>query len=172
MKKLNVLWIGIFLFSLVACSSDDDNVVDDSQLIGEWKLTEGHIEGSSSMEGLEFDISGELIEIDENNKLIFTEDQTFTGEGGFTMEVVISMMGTETDVQEYEVDEFFGSGTYVYSGATLELYNEDTDTAIVYNIEQLTESTLKLSASTSDIMIEGSTTVPFGIPVYMTFERI
>src|SRR5699024_10436461 len=99
----------------------------DEQLVGKWKLTEGYLEGSSDMGGLEFDISGELIEIDENNKLHFKDNQTFTNTGGFTMEISIFIMG-ETEVQHYELDNFFGNGTYTTDGATVEIYNEETDT--------------------------------------------
>src|SRR5699024_7184015 len=110
-------------------------------------------------------ISGELIEIDENNKLHFKDNQTFTNTGGFTMEISIFIMG-ETEVQHYELDNFFGNGTYTTDGATVEIYNEETDTSIEYIIKELTESTLKMKGSTGDVNIEGAETVPFDIPIY------
>lgn len=156
MKTIKLFIASLFVISLLSCSSNDDSPSFD--LVGNWTMTQGVIEpGSFNMDmggiNVPIEISGNFIEIDENNRINFKADHTFTSEAGrIVLELTMDFMGT-TQTERFEENDVFGEGTWELSGNQLKIMN-DNGTTIPYHIERISDNEIELTGNVKDMAME------------------
>ena len=157
MKTIKYFLLGLLIVGNLSCSSDDDKV-ETFGIVGSWSITEGYIErGSIIMDvgGMDVPVefSGSLVDIDNDNRLNFKEDKTFTSfTGNIALEMNITVMGT-TQAETFEGSDLFGQGTWEINGRELKIHNEN-GTTIKYQIDNLNGSHLELSSNVKDMALE------------------
>ncbi len=178
MKTIKLLLLSVFIISFSSCSKDDDGG-GSFEIVGNWRMTEGAVEGGSIMLDLggmpiPVEVSGTFIDLDDQNKLTIKEDNTFTSiTGNIAIELHMNVMGT-VQTETFEASDIFGEGTWERTGNTLNITN-DNGTTIPYTIVSLTESNLELKANVSE-MDAGTGSNPMleslDINVRMKFVRL
>ena len=119
MKKFKKLFLFIFTGALIACSSDDNNDIDDTaSIIGNWKLT------SLLEDGVEQVEDGDCDEF-----IIFTSST-------FQLKYF--------DGDDCAIEEKDDPISYTLKGNTITFTNPDDNSTLSINIIELTLSTLKL----------------------------
>ncbi|QAA81898.1 hypothetical protein EI546_09260 [Aequorivita sp. H23M31] len=156
MKIFRLFFVSILLLSLISCSSSDDSPSFD--VVGSWKMTQGTIEpGTFNMDmggiSVPIDISGNFVEIDENNRINFLSDHTFTSHSGtIVLEITMNFMGT-SQTERFEESNFFGEGTWEMNGNQLKIKNSN-GTTIPYQLEKISDNEIELSGNVKDMDIE------------------
>jgi|SRR5690554_25673 len=177
MKTIKFLLLGLFIVGHLSCSKDDDKKPAD--LVGTWMLTEGIVEPSSmvvELAGMQIpvEISGSFVGIDDQNRINFNEDKTFTSvTGEIVVELELTVMGVP-QTERFEADDIFGAGTWERTGNELKIHN-DNNTTIVYRIESINETHLELSSNIRDMMVDnGSNPIleDMDVIVRMKLQRI
>lgn len=160
MKTIKLLFASFLIISMISCSKSDDNQ-QSASIVGNWTITEGFVEPASitiDMGGIPvpIEISGNFIDIDEQNRLSFKEDNTFSSvTGSIAVELNITAMGIP-QTELFEADELFGQGTWELNGSELKIHNEN-GTTIIYQVDKITETELELSSNVSDMQMDGGT---------------
>lgn len=178
MKILKFVLICFLIGANVSCSSDDDNDNPPMNIDGSWTLKEGYIPAGSTninLGGMSIPVqySGSFVEIDENNRLNFQQDNTFTSvTGNIALEMDLTVMGSP-QTQSFEGSDLFGQGTWELNGSELLIHNEN-GTTIKYYIDKLEGNVLQLSSNVKDMntgtpnpMLES-----MDIIIKMTLERV
>lgn len=156
MKTIKLLFASLLIITLFSCSKSDDS--QPVSIVGNWNLTEGFVEPSSiviDMGGIPVpvEISGNFIEIDEQNRLSFNHDNTFTSvTGNIVVELNINVMGIP-QTERFEAEDVFGQGTWEVNGSELKIHNEN-GTTIPFQIDKITETELELSGNVRDMAID------------------
>lgn len=146
MRNSALFFLGALFIFLTGCSKDDGPSTSD--LIGEWTLTAHEMEGFLALEEgdstMTVELSGRAKDLNENNKIQFHEDNTFTSSSGsFTLEAKWKVLGQEiTDTTT--VSNFFGQGTWTKDKNTLTI-DDGSDEPVNFHIETLNSSTLELT---------------------------
>lgn len=157
MRNIKFILLGLLIIGNLSCSSDDDQN-ETFNIAGSWTIIEGYIEPGNTvlnMGGMDIPVeySGSFVNMDEDNRLNFNEDNTFTSyTGTISLEMEMVVMGTPQN-QTIEMGDVFGEGTYEVNGSELKIINEN-GTTIKYQIDSLTEDFLKLSANVKDMTTE------------------
>ncbi len=157
MKTIKLLLAIFLIFSLFSCSKSDDSSPSVS-IVADWKITEGIVEPSSivvDMGGfpISIEVSGNFVDIDDQNRLSFKEDNTFTSvTGSIAVELNLIVMGIP-QTERFEADDIFGQGTWELNGSELKIHN-DNGTTIIYQVDKLTETELELSSNVSDMTMD------------------
>lgn len=160
MRIIKLLVLSIFIFGHFSCSSDDDNA-NSFDIAGKWSITEGYVEpGSMVLDiggmNVPIEYSGSFVDIDANNSLTFKEDKTFSSyTGDIALELTMTFMGT-TQTDYFEMNDVFGEGTWEVNGRELKIHNAN-GTTVKYNIDNLNNDVLELSANVQDMAMEGET---------------
>ncbi|HLV14625.1 MAG TPA: lipocalin family protein [Xanthomarina sp.] len=156
MKAIKLVLFSFLIIANLSCSSDDDNNDNESfNVVGSWTMTEGYIvPGSMNLNLGEMTVpveySGSFIDIEENNRLNFQENNTFTSvTGSMSLEMNMTIMGTN-QTQSFEGSDFFGQGTWEVNGRELKIHNEN-GTTIKYHIDNLNGNVLELSSNLKDM---------------------
>ncbi len=159
MKTIKFLLACVLIVNLSSCSKKNDD--PDIDIVGEWRMTEGFVEPASivlDMGGMQIpvEVSGNFVEIDDQNRLSFHENNTFSSvTGNIALELDLNIMGTlQTD--RFEADELFGQGTWELNGRDLKIHNEN-GTSIPYHIDAISENEMELSSNVSEMTMEGGT---------------
>lgn len=158
MKTFKLLLASFLIISLISCSKSDDSQPSAS-IVGNWTITEGFVEPASitiDMGGVPVpvEISGNFVDIDEQNRLSFKEDNSFTSvTGNIAVELTISALGIP-QTERFEADELFGEGTWELNGSELKILNEN-GTTITYQVDKITETELELSSNVSEMQMDG-----------------
>lgn len=158
MKIINYLVLSLLIVANVSCSGDDDNT-QSVAIVGNWSITEGHIEPTSielNMGGIpvSVEISGSFVDISDDNRVIFKEDNTFTSTtGNISLEMNMVVMGIP-QTQTFEASDIFGDGTWEMNGNELKIQNQN-GTSIKYTIDNLDQNILELSGNIKDMDISG-----------------
>lgn len=157
MKNFKLLFVAFLLLGLTSCSSDDDNPT--INIVGSWTMTEGIVEPASitvEMGGMQIpvEVSGNFIEIDDQNRLTFKEDNTFSSvTGNIAVELNLVVMGIP-QTQRFEASDLFGQGTWELNGKELKIKN-DNGTTIPYHIDSINGTNMEISANVKDMSMEG-----------------
>lgn len=158
MKIFNYLILSLLIVGSVSCSSDDDNN-EPLNIVGDWSITEGYIEPTTIQMDLggmpiSVEISGSFVEIDEENRISFKEDNTFTSiTNNISLEMNMVVMGMP-QTQVFEASDIFGDGTWEIIGNELKIHNQN-NTSITYTIDSLDGNTMELSSNVKDMQVEG-----------------
>lgn len=157
LKTFKLLLIAFLAVSITSCSSDDDGADTSASILGVWIGQDVDYSGTSTttIEGLPpvtADFVGETTESDFT--LTFTEDPNeLVSEGSYTVELTFTIAG-ETQTQTQTLN-FLEDGTWSRSGDTLTVTADGVTQD--YQIVELTESTLRLSAATTTTETEPTT---------------
>lgn len=157
MKILKYIVLSLLIIGHVSCSNDDN--AESLDVVGSWRMTEGSVDpGSMDLDLggtiMHVEYSGGFSNIDPNNRLNLHEDHTFTTtSGGMTIDLTLVVMG-QSQTQSVPMDNFVGDGTWEINGRDLNIRNSN-GTSIKYNIDNLSDDTLELSANVKDITPDG-----------------
>lgn len=156
MKTIKFLLVSLLIIGQISCSSDDGP--ESFDIVGNWSITAGFIEPTSillDMGGMSIpvQISGNFIEIDENNSLSLNGDNTFSSNtGNISLEMDMVVMG-ESQTQTIEMSDVFGAGTWEVNGRELKIHNENGST-VPFNIDNLSGGILELSANVKNLSLD------------------
>lgn len=179
MKIIRFLLLSFLFIGNVSCSSDDDSSdIQSLDVAGTWTMTEGFIvPGSMDLDlggmSIPVEYSGDFINIEDDNRLNFHEDSTFTSvTGDISLEMEMIIMGAPQN-QSFEASDLFGQGTWEVIGQELFISNEN-GTTIKYHIDSVSSTQLKLSSNVKDMdtgepnpMLES-----MDIVIKMVFEKV
>lgn len=147
LKKLALIFsISLFLFS---CSEDDATPIDvnaqEQDLVGTWNLIEESQDGSVSTEqGIKV---GTITSVgkDMDAQIVFTANpNNFTGSGGYTDVVNVSVVGQTIDEEEViiSINDLINQGTWSINQGVLTLTQNSVEQTV--NITELTTTSLKI----------------------------
>ncbi|WP_310992853.1 lipocalin family protein [Aequorivita marina] len=178
MKKIKFILLGLLIIGNLSCSSDDDSV-ESFDIVGTWTITEGYIEPGTmelDMGGVDLPVeySGSFVNIDDENRLNFNEDKTFTSiVNNIALEMELVVMGT-SQTETFEMNNSFGEGTWELNGSELKI-NNDNGTSIKYHIDELNGDTLVMSSNVKDMVPDGGSNPmleSMDIDIKITLKRI
>lgn len=158
MKTIKYFLLGLLIIGNLSCSSDDDGG-ESFNIVGNWTITEGFIEPGSiilDMGGMDVPVeySGSFINIEDDNRINFKEDNTFSSQtGNISLQMELVVMGT-SQTQIIEMSDVFGEGTWEVNGRELKITNAN-GTTINYNIDKLDGNSLELSSNVKDMVLDG-----------------
>ncbi len=171
MKKFNILFIALTLVLTTSCSSDDSEPIVSGSIIGSWTGTTLDYSGKTvtTVQGqsITSDYIGEAYDMDY--VLTFAENpNVIVSEGNYSIKLTNTTLG-QTSVQNIENIEFLEAETWEQKDNIITVTDngETTDFTIV----ELTENTLKLSASTEEDLSEQGVSIIATINATMTFSR-
>ncbi|MGO3181332.1 MAG: lipocalin family protein [Aequorivita sp.] len=178
MKNIKFLLVALIMIGTLSCSSDNDEP-ETLDIIGTWSITEGFIEPGSiviDMGGMDIPVeySGSFVNLDEDNRLYFNDDNTFSSyTGDISLEMEMVVMGTP-QTETIELSDVFGDGTWEVNGRELKVHNDNGST-VKYHIDNLDGNYLELSGNVKD-MDTGSGSNPIldslDIIVKMKLKRV
>ncbi|WP_026451399.1 hypothetical protein [Aequorivita capsosiphonis] len=157
MKIIKFLLLGLFIIGQVSCSSDDDGG-ESLDLVGNWSIQEGFIEPGSvvlDIGGMDVTVeySGSFVNIDEDNRIILKDDNTFSSiTGNISLEMEMVVMGIP-QTQSVEMSDVFGEGTWEVNGSDFIVHNAN-GTDVTYHIDSLNGDNLELSANVKDMALD------------------
>src|SRR5690554_1500052 len=178
MKIINYLIFSLLIIANISCSSDDDNN-QSFDIIGNWSITEGHIEPTSismDMGGMpvSIEISGSFVDISDDNRINFKDDNTFTSNtANILLEMNMVVMGIP-QTQTFGASDIFGEGNWELNGNELKIENQN-GTLIKYTIENLDGNSLELSSNIKDMDVPGGSNFMFedmDIIVRIKFKKV
>ncbi len=146
MKKLNFLFVALFLV-FTSCSKDDDSSSDTSgDILGKWDMTSydyvGKTVTSTQGQTLTTDFVGEAFDIDYN--IAFEENPNeITSEGSFSLKLTSTVLGQATTQNISNFDVGITSGTWEKNGN--EIITKSIRGEANMKIEELTNTSLVLS---------------------------
>lgn len=155
------LLLPIFLLS---CSEDEASGDTSGELRGTWQLTEytSNTSASTTAEGTTLTIESDGVAENIDAIVAFTENPNeVSSEGSFDIVLTSSIAG-QTETETVSIDDFSSVSTWSRDGDILTFENGniisiDTDLELIdpedavinYTIEELTDTTLRLSSSLS-----------------------
>ncbi|PZD79154.1 hypothetical protein DNG35_03860 [Mesonia sp. K7] len=144
---------------LTSCSTDDNtsNNVNNTSLLGDWEMIDVNYTGTQTVDfqgqTMTMDFSGQSVSF-EDAIVVFNQDNTYTSSGSYVIELTVNFMG-QSNTQQFPVDNFFGTGTWLKSGNTLTVTDDQLGSATPANIDILNATTLKLSISNYTVSMPG-----------------
>ena len=184
-KRLGLIALSVVM--LMGCSSDDDGGSDDTSadLVGTWRITSLTYNGDVTTEfqgtSTSSTFDGEAINIDAI--IVLTENPNeFTGSGSYDV-VLTSETAGQSTTQTVPIDDFESEGTWSRSGNTLSTNGSlvsvsspadvfgDMMTSGDSTIEELTETTLRLSNSDSQEITQDGLTLSTTANSTVVFTR-
>ena len=144
MKLLKNLVVLVMIFSLNACSSDEDSVpyeLNNTNLsAGSFDLTyfNSYTTATVDINGLEiiseFSATGETFQY----TITFFEDGTYIADGQYVVNQTTTVAGQITEQDTYIVDEDNEQGTYVANNDAMQLFiDDDVFDIILFNANEL-----------------------------------
>ena len=144
MKLLKNLVVLVMIFSLNACSSDEDSdqyELNNTNLsAGSYDLTyfNSYTTATVDINGLEiiseFSATGETFQY----TITFFEDGTYIADGQYVVNETTTVAGQITEQDTYIVDEDNEQGTYVANNDAMQLImNDDVFDVILFNANEL-----------------------------------
>ncbi len=144
MKLLKNLVVLVMIFSLNACSSDEDSVpyeLNNTNLsAGSFDLTyfNSYTTATVDINGLEiiseFSATGETFQF----TITFFEDGTYISDGQYVVNETTTVAGQITEQDTYIVDEDNEQGTYVANNDAMQLViDDDVFDVILFNANEL-----------------------------------
>ena len=144
MKLLKNLVVLVMIFSLNACSSDEDSVpyeLNNTNLsAGSFDLTyfNSYTTATVDINGLEiiseFSATGETFQF----TITFFEDGTYIADGQYVVNETTTVAGQITEQDTYIVDEDNEQGTYVANNDAMQLViDDDVFDIILFNANEL-----------------------------------
>ena len=144
MKLLKFLVVLVMIFSLNACSSDEDSdqyVLNNTNLsAGSYDLTyfNSYTTATVDINGLEiiseFSATGETFQY----TITFFEDGTYIADGQYVVNETTTVAGQITEQDTYIVDEDNEQGTYVANNDAMQLVmDDDVFDVILFNANEL-----------------------------------
>ena len=157
MKSIYKLFAFILFVFFTSCSSDGDETIDTSKLVGTWNLTsvqsnDGII--SLTVEGVTIEGSVTISSKDEDATITIAENpNTFSGQGSFTQVSTISLLGNSA-TEESVVSDLFGSGTWSINNnvITVDSDSQVIESALVFKIKTLTTTTLVIEQQINEML--------------------
>ena len=125
-NKFNLLIILTFALTLISCSDDDsDSSTINGDVSGEWMIESINYTGSSvtTAQGNSITSSFEGESFDENATITFNDDNTFTSQGSYSIELTTIAFG-ETQDQIVEIDDYNSEGDWSLDGNIMTLDGE------------------------------------------------
>ena len=184
-KRLGLVVLSMVM--LMACSSDDDGGSSDisAELAGTWRITSLVYNGDSTIDfqgtSTSSTFAGEAINIDAI--IVLTENPNeFTGSGSYDV-VLTSETDGQSTTQTVPIDDFDSEGTWSRSGNILSTNGSlvsvsspadilgDMMTSGDSTIEELTDTTLRLSNSDSQEISEDGLTLSVTSNSTVVFTR-
>ena len=144
MKLLKFLVVLVMIFSLNACSSDEDSdqyVLNNTNLsAGSYDLTyfNSYTTATVDINGLEiiseFSATGETFQY----TITFFEDGTYIADGQYVVNETTTVAGQITEQDTYIVDDDNEQGTYVANNDAMQLVmDDDVFDVILFNANEL-----------------------------------
>jgi len=144
MKLLKNLVVLVMIFSLNACSSDEDSdqyVLNNTNLsAGSYDLTyfNSYTTATVDINGLEiiseFSATGETFQY----TITFFEDGTYIADGQYVVNETVTVAGQITEQDTYIVDDDNEQGTYVANNDAMQLVmDDDVFDVILFNANEL-----------------------------------
>jgi len=170
-----ILFISITLF-LFSCNEDDATPIDtnaqEQDLIGTWNLTEESQDGKViSEQGIEV---GTITSVgkDMDAQIVFTANpNNFTGSGGYTDVVNVSVLGQSIAEEEVvvSINDLINQGSWSIDQGILTLTANSVDQTA--NITELTTTTLKVEFDIEETSTLQGFTGTIDSTIKMTFTK-
>jgi len=170
LKKIVVLFSATLLFT--SCNSDDAVLqIDNSQILGTWKLIELEENGTTvtTTQGTSITATLSAFGKDIDAELTFTENPNkFVSLGSYVSVITTEVLGQQI-TQEVPINNFLGSGDWEINGNSMSVStNGEEDMA---EIIELNESRLKLKYTTSEETTLQGTAIKIDITVFYTLTK-
>lgn len=155
MKKLICLFLSIFIITLASCSSDDNgNNNQEATLLGNWNSSEFIMEGTFEEDGITVSFEG-VADNMPGNDITFHSDNTFTGNSApFEMEINYLINGLPSTITQTMNSPMAHEGTWRKDGDKLFIIEAGSTQEQEFNIETLSNTTLKMFADQDNIEME------------------
>jgi len=171
MKLIKFLFFAILISSLTACNSDDD-LTNDTQIEGTWKVTEIHYEGTSVTNSAGVTVEtmyvGDGVNMDL--EITFDSDQTFSSEGDYGIDLTATVSGQSFPVSWTNIG-FQSNGTWEFNDPTLSIVDSSGESAAMDVIE-VSETQLKFMQTISTVETQNGASVTQDIDATFTFEKL
>ncbi|GAA3582460.1 lipocalin family protein [Snuella lapsa] len=183
--KLVLVCVSVLFLSSCSNEGNNDNNVED--LLGTWNLTaltyDGETVSSFSGTSITTDFSGEGQNIDAT--IVFGDNpNAVNSQGAYDIAITYSVAGQESS-QMISISEYQSEGTWSLKGNILTLVGEllsfsspsdldlvdSGDSSIDYVIEELTATTMRLSATKEQSFNQSGATITSTVNVLVLFTR-
>lgn len=178
MKYIKFILLSFLVITLASCTKDDAPSAS-APVEGSWKLTQGTIENGTvvaNMQGfpVTLSVTGEFVEIGENNRLLLTSDNTYsTIPDTVVVELTFDILGMK-QTETVPVDNLFTSGTWERTGEQLTL-KESQGMNVPCTIVSLTDLQLELTTNIKNMDLPPDMTdmiESIDLPVRLKFQRM
>ena len=163
-NKLNFLIILTFALTLISCSDDDsDSSTINGDVSGEWMIESINYTGSSvtTAQGnsITSNFTGESF--DENATVTFNDDNTFTSQGSYSIQLTTTTFG-QTEDQSITIDDYNSEGDWSLDGDIMtldgELASVSSGTPTAPDLGNSEPQEVVVQELTNDIMVLNSVT--------------
>lgn len=179
-KLFLVVLLAIPLFD--SCSSDDDPGSDGS-LLGDWQMTNMDYDGETetNFQGIPITTTFEGVGKNLDVVMTFTESPNeFVTSGSYDVELTFSVFG-QTETETTSIEDFESDGTWSLAGEKLTLdgslfalsFDDEpvNDDSFEVTIEELTQTTLRLSMKATEEFTQDGVDVSATITSSLVFTR-
>ncbi|WP_179019352.1 lipocalin family protein [Winogradskyella forsetii] len=177
MKKLNLLFLLLFVSIVVSsCSSDDSDSNPDvsaEAILGTWVGVDIDYSGTTTTTYLGQSIVSEFVSdaYDVDYTITFGENpQTFVSEGSYSVEITSTTLG-QTTVHNEENLEFLQDGTWSLNGNQLTVTVPNGEPQIA-TISILPNGLIELNSSVDDIINQDGIESHVVVNSITTYERL
>jgi len=170
LKKFIVLFSVTLLF--ISCNNDEAVLqIENSQILGLWKLTELTEDGTTTTTAQGIDLSATFTAYGKNidAEVNFTENPNkFVSSGSYTSVITTVVLGQQT-VQEVPINDFIGTGDWEVNGNIITVTSNGEENSA--EILELNESMLKLKFVYNQEFSTGGADIKTDIDVYYTLTK-
>ena len=156
------------LISAISCKSDDDatpEVTSADLIVGTWNMTSNTVDdgnATATVQGFPITVDFTWVGKEYDYQLTFDEDNMVVESGSLTLVLTYSTL-IQTETEEIPLNVGDGSGDVLLSGeysvSNSQLTVTDTGETLTATIDELTETTLRLSidlANVSPQLVDGT----------------
>ena len=173
MNFIKLFLVAILATTLFACNNDaGDAVNDETEILGEWEVTDIYYEGTSTTSIVGIDITSDFIGVGDNMdlKINFTDNpKEYVTSGDYSVNLETTTQGQTTNTV-YTSNDFAGQGTWDKTNNSLTFVDENgmTQTSVIL---ELTPTTLKLKQIFIKTETQQGATVTQNITATYTFTK-
>jgi len=181
--NLKQLFILVFATLLISCENDDNINAD---ITGEWNIESINYTGSTVLSNIGNSITSNFVaeSSNENASMTFHDDNTFTSQGSYTIELQTTTLG-QTQSQTTTVDDYDSEGEWSLNGNILtvdgELVSVSSNTPVIgepadtpsqdLTIVELTDTSMTVISVVEDTIEESGSTIEYTVDSTIVFSK-
>lgn len=153
MKTIKIFVVAFLMLTFISCSKENEPSVDNSEIVGKWKLEEYYYTGSSkgNFEGMDLESTYDITTENPEAYLELLSDNTFKSSGTLDYIMTMEFYGEELS-QNLRGVNFTGNGNWNIEGTMLTVSNQVGSVNSEY-IQQAVINTLKIDELTNNRMV-------------------